>query len=150
MTTMSAAEAEGFGISEDDRLSYVRLDDANATWQGRESAMVPTPPHQARQHRPPNRTATASAPSCHGSRPTDEIAAAPNHDLNTALDAIKAGPEPGVLYTATKRGQSSDRWCGNVLCQMFDTQRNRQPRWSANGSDLARSSSIEYLHPKAP
>src|SRR6185369_11961445 len=28
MTTMSEAEAEQFGVSEDDRLGYVRLDDA--------------------------------------------------------------------------------------------------------------------------
>ena len=34
--------------------------------------------------------------------------------LNEVLDLIAAGPEPGVLYNATRRGGST-RWAGQVI-----------------------------------
>ena len=80
--------------------------------------------------------------------PEDELASAPNHELNTALDAIKAGPEPGVLYTASKRGQSSDRWCGNVLCQMFDTSEKQAAKMIKDWLKSGTLQLTEYRHPK--
>ena len=53
-----------------------------------------------------------------------------------------------MLYTATKRGQSSDRWCGNVLCQMFHTSEKQAAKMV---NDWLKSGTLrvtEYRHPK--
>ena len=150
MCTMSIAEAEEFGIQDDDRLSYVRLDDAKrnmaaaakARWFHLRSIRLgntfdPTYPNGDQ--------VGAIVP---WQPPADELATAPNHDLNTALDAIKAGPEPGVLYTPSKRGQSSDRWCGNVLCQMFDTSEKQATKMIKDWLKSGPLTVTEYRHPK--
>jgi hypothetical protein len=120
MTTMSAEEAEQFHISDDDRLSYVRLDDAKRNM---------APAGKARWFRLrevrlgnhsdlyPNGDNVASIVSW--TPPEDELATAPNFDLNAALDAIASGRD-GLLYTANKQGGGKN-WCGNVLCEMFQT-----------------------------
>lgn len=150
MTTMSIGEAEEFGISDDDRLSYVRLDDAKrnmaaaakARWFHLRSIKLgncfdPTYPN--------GDSVGAIVP---WSPPEDELATAPNHDLNAALDAISAGPSPGVLYTPSKRGQSSDRWCGNVLRQMFDTSEKQAGKMIKDWLKSGTLQVTEYRHPK--
>ena len=150
MTVMTPQEAEQFGIQEDDRFSYVRLDDAKrnmapaakARWFHLRSVKLgntfdPTYPN--------GDSVGAIAP---WQPPDDELEKAPNQDLNAALDAIGAGPEPGILYTATARGRSNDRWCGAVLCQMFDTTEKAAAKmiraWLKSGT----LRETEYRHPK--
>lgn len=150
MTVMSAAEAEEFGIQEDDRFAYVRLDDAKrnmapaakARWFRLESVRLgntfdPTYPNGD------------SVGAIVAWRPPDnELAAAPTTELNTALDAIQAGPTPGVLYSPSKRGQSSDRWCGNVLCEMFSVTEKQATKMI---NDWVKSGLLyvtQYRHPK--
>lgn len=149
MTTMSAEEAEGFGISEDDRQSYVRLDDAKrnlapaarAKWFQLQSVNLNNGTHGGPYPKGDNVAAiTPWAP------PDDELVAASHRDLNTALDAIAAGPGGGILYTATKQG-GSDRWCGNVLCEMFRTSEKEAKKlvsqWLKNGLLFV----ADYNHP---
>lgn len=68
-------------------------------------------------------------------------------DLNIALDRIAAGPEPGILYTPSKRGGSS-RWCGQVLtdvCGMSEPSAAQLVRaWIKNG--LLKET--KYHHPE--
>ena len=150
MSTMSAVEAEEFGIPDDDRLSYVRLDDAKrnmaaaakARWFHLRSIKLGNTFDPAY---PNGDSVGAIVP---WQPPEDELATAPNHDLNAALDAIRDGPEPGVLYTATKRGQSSDRWCGNVLCQMFNTSEKQAAKMIKDWLRSGTLRSTEYRHPK--
>ena len=138
MTTMSADEAEQFSIHEEDRLAYVRLDDAKrnmapagkARWFKLQSISLgntfdPVYPHGDSvgaivQWKPPN----------------DELATAPITQLNTALDTIQNGPKPGILYRASKRGGGA-LWCGNVLIEMFRTSekqaKNMISQWLKSG-----------------
>lgn len=122
MTVMSAEEAETCGIEDEDRLFYVRLDDAKRNM---------APAAKAKWFRLTQiqlgNTFDATYPSGDNvaaivawKPPDDELKAAPNAELNAALDAIRDGPGRGVLYRASKRGGAS-LWCGNVLMQMFRT-----------------------------
>jgi len=150
MTTMSEAEAEQFGVSEDDRLGYVRLDDAKrnmapaskARWFQLRSAKLGNTSNPTYPNGDSVGAVVAWTP------PDDQLAAAPNSELNAALDAIRDGPEPGTLYTASRRGQSSSRWCGKVLCQMFDTTEKQAAKmvdqWLKSGTLYV----TEYRHPK--
>jgi hypothetical protein len=150
MTTMSEAEAEGFGISDEDRLSYVRLDDAKrnmataakARWFRLSSVKL------GNTFNPTYPNGDSVGAIVAWKPPDDELEKAPNSELNAALDAIRDGPEPGVLYTATKRGQSSDRWCGHVLCQMFDTSEKAAAKMIGAWLKSGTLQTTEYRHPK--
>lgn len=118
LSTMSTADAEGFGIPTDDRFQYVRLDDVkrNMAPAGRASwfklAQVPLG-NPDRDYpngdnvaaiaawEPPNVWQTASTP-----------------DLNTALDRIDAGFGGGERFTDSRRGDVG-RWAGNVLIELL-------------------------------
>lgn len=150
MTTMAAAEAEEFGIDDDDRLSYVRLDDAKRN-------MAPAGKARWFQLRSirlgntfdpmyPNGDSVGAIVSWQP--PDNELATAPTTELNTALDAIKAGPSPGVLYTPSKRGQSSDRWCGNVLCEMFSVTEKQAAKMIGDWIKSGLLCVTQYRHPK--
>lgn len=150
MTVMTAQEAEEFGIDEDDRLAYVRLDDvkrnmapaAKAKWFRLENVPL------GNTFDPTYPSGDSVAAIVRWKPPDDELKAASNRDLNLALDAIRTGPEPGVLYTASKRGQSSARWCGHVLCEMFETTEKQASAminaWLKSGTLQV----TEYRHPK--
>jgi len=150
MTTMTAAEAEEFGIQDDDRLAYVRLDDAKRN-------MAPAGKARWFQLRSirlgntfdptyPNGDSVGAIVAWHP--PDNELDTAPTTELNTALDAIKAGPTPGVLYTATKRGQSAERWCGNVLCEMFGVSEKQASKMIAAWIKSGLLYVTQYRHPK--
>ena len=141
MSTMTAADAEKFGIDDDDRLGYVRIDDAKrnmappakAKWyQLREVALGNTGINPLY---PAGDKVVAIAP---WTPPESDLATASVDELNEALDAIAAGPKPGVLYTASKRGKSNDRWCGHVLIDMFDVPEKQAAKmicdWIKNGT----------------
>ena len=149
MTTMSAVEAEQFGISDDDRLAYVRLDDAKrnmapaakAKWFELRSVKL------GNTFDPiyPNGDSVGAIVAWQA--PENELTAAPNSEIRTVLEAIQAGPEPGILYTKSRRGDSN-RWCGQLLCDAFqvhDKQATKQlDAWFRSGLLFETS----YIHPK--
>lgn len=120
LSPMSAAEGEEMGIPAAERARLVRLDDVKANlapragraaWYRLESVALgnvteayPRGDHvQAiARFRPPTVWAKLSAADC-----------------NAALDAIAAGPEPGLLYAAHRRGRGVERWAGRVLSERF-------------------------------
>lgn len=149
MTVMAPAEAEQFGVNEDDRFGYVRLDDAKrnmapaakARWFHLRSVKLgntfdPTYP---------NGDSVGAIVSWQP--PEDELATAPTSELRTVLSVIQEGPEPGILYTKSRRGDSG-RWCGQVLCEAFqvhDKQATKQlAAWFRSGLLFE----TEYFHPK--
>jgi hypothetical protein len=150
MTTMSAEEADRFHVPEDERLSYIRLDDAKrnlaaaakAKWfrlrpvRLGNTAMDPLYPN--------GDTVAAIAP---WQAPQDELATAPNQDLNAALDAIAAGPGDGLRYTATKQGGKGSRWCGNVLCDMFHATEKEASKMLRQWLQSGLLYEDEYRHP---
>lgn len=148
MTTMSAAEAEQFGIQEDDRFSYVRLDDAKrnmapaakASWFRLESVKLgntfdPTYPNGDNVG-----AIVAWRP------PDDELKTAPHQELNAALDVIRDGPSPGSLYRASRQGGGGN-WVGNVLTDIFRTSEKEAKTmvnaWLKSGLLFEE----EYYHP---
>ena len=149
MSVMSASEAEEFQIAEDDRLSYVRLDDAK-----RNMAVAAKARWFRHQTVPLGNTFDPTYPRGDSvgaimpwQPPANELAEAPNSELNTVLDAIKAGPEPGILYTRSKRGDSA-RWCGQLLCDAFQVLEQQAAKmlglWFRSGLLFEK----EYYHPK--
>jgi hypothetical protein len=149
MTTMSAQEADEFGIQDEDRLSYVRLDDAK-----RNMALAA----KARWfHLRPVRLGNTFDPTYpHGDSvgaivpwlpPDNELDTAPNNELNTVLDAIKAGPEPGVLYTRSRRGDSN-RWCGQLLCDAFQVQEKQAAKMVSAWFRSGLLFETQYYHPR--
>jgi hypothetical protein len=149
MTVMTPAEAEQFGIAEDDRLGYVRLDDAKrnmapaakARWFELRSVRLgntfdPTYPNGD------------SVGAIAAWQPPDSaIATAPTSELNTVLDAIKSGPEPGVLYTRSRRGDST-RWCGQLLCDAFQVTTKEAAEMTAKWFKTGLLFEVEYFHPR--
>lgn len=145
---MSEAEAEQFGISDEDRLSYVRLDDAKRNMAAAAKARW----FQLRSIRLGN-TFNPTYPNGDSvgaivawKPPDDELASAPNHELNAALDAIRDGPKPGTLYRASKQGGAVN-WVGNVLGEIFKTSdkqvKSMVSAWLKSGLLYEE----EYYHP---
>jgi hypothetical protein len=116
LTTMTAAEAETFGISDENRSQYVRLDDVKrnmapangAKWfqlcqvpLGNGCAGYPNGDNVAAiaAWQPPNVWQQASVP-----------------DLNTVLDRIDAGTSDGGRYTDSRRHPAT-RWAGHILVE---------------------------------
>jgi hypothetical protein len=115
LSTMTEDEAESLGVDADDRLQYVRLDDAKANLAKRAG--------KARWFRLGEVILdNAQEPYQRG----DEVGVVeswepPNvwddmADANGILDRIAAGPERGELYTDSRRHPAT-RWAGNVVVQ---------------------------------
>lgn len=120
LSPMSDAEGEELGISPTERARLIRLDDVKANlapragkaaWYRLESVALgnateayPRGDHvqAVARFRPPTVWAKLSAADC-----------------NAALDLIAAGPEPGLLYAAQRRGRGTERWAGRVLIERF-------------------------------
>ena len=115
LAVMTEEEAKEFNIRPDDRRQYVRLDNAKANlapagsarWfrlesvaLGNGTADYPNGDHVQAIARwdPPSLWAKVAVP-----------------DIHEALDLIAAGMPDGRLYTPTKAGRNSARWCGNVV-----------------------------------
>jgi len=149
MTPMSSEEAAQFNISDDDRLTFIRLDDAKRNMAPAAKARW----FQLKEIKLGNPDETYPSGDNVGSiaawqPPDDELANAPNLDLNRALDAIAAGPGGGVLYVASKQG-GAQNWCGNVLCELFQTTEKQASslinQWLKSGTLYV----DKYHHPKA-
>lgn len=126
MAAMSAEEAEQFGINEEDRQRYVRLDDAKmnlapkagkAKWFRLEQVALPN----GTEDYPNGDNVAAITPWA----PPDAMAAMPTTQLNEALDII-AEPPAGWLYAPHKRGRDNQRWAGQVLVDLGMTEAQAQ------------------------
>lgn len=115
LSAMGDEDGEQLGIPPDQRWQYVRLDNAKANMAPRAG--------RARWFKLDQiELGNATHDYPHGDRvaaivswePPNPLAAQMPADLNAALDRIAAGPEPGVLYSANRRG-GSKRWAGKVL-----------------------------------
>lgn len=116
MSPMTEDEAGKCGVEKADRTRYVRLDDAKANMAPKDGAARwfhmdrvnlgnGTPQYPSGDH---------VAVLEQWTPPTSPFGDLTSIDCNAALDAILAGPEPGVLFTMTKKGGST-RWVGKVL-----------------------------------
>ena len=135
LSTMTEEEAENLGIPADDRLRYVRLDDAKANLAKRAG--------KARWFQLSDVTLdNAQEPYQRG----DEVGVVeawepPNvwngmAEPNTILDRIAAGPEPGEQYTDSRRHPAT-RWAGNVVTQELGCSKDQAANvintWIKNG-----------------
>lgn len=117
LSRMTEEEGERLGISPPDRWRFVRLDDAKANLaplpeQARWFRLTGVPLGNATPLYPAGDAVVAVAPWT----PPSPFAGLSAADANRALDVIAAGPAPGLLYTAHRRGaENSDRWAGRVL-----------------------------------
>lgn len=122
LAAMSDEEAKEFGIKDAERRQYVRLDNAKANlapagtarWYRLESVELGngTPDYPNGDHvqaivrwEPPSVWAEITVEQIH-----------------EALDEIAAGMKDGRLYTPTRAGRSSNRWCGQVLIDLFEVE----------------------------
>ena len=117
LSPMSEEEAERLGVPRGERWRLVRLDDAKANLAPRaEQALwfrLATVRLGNGTARYPAGDAVQAIEAWRPPSPFADISAA---DANAALDAIAAGPEPGLHFTAHKRGDGrADRWAGRVL-----------------------------------
>ena len=115
LSTMNEQDAEALGIAGDDRLQYVRLDDAKANlaklagkarWFKLSDVTLDNaqPPYQRGDE-------VGVVSSWEPPNVWDGMA-----DPNAVLDRIAAGPEPGELYTDSRRHPAT-RWAGNIVVQ---------------------------------
>lgn len=137
VSTMSTDEAKALNVPEDDRGYYFRHDNAKQN-------MAP-PLAKARWHELLNiklDNGTEEYPdgdfvqAVKAWEPPDVWKEHSSVDLNTALDQIAKGPEPGVLYTASRRG-GAVRWAGQVLVRTMDITEGQAAQmigtWVKNG-----------------
>lgn len=143
LSTMTEEDASALGITPEDRLQFVRLDDAKAN-------MSPRAP-KASWFRLTNVTLdNADETYPFGDQvgvieswePKTVWDAVTPDDINTALDRIEAGIDGGSRYTASRRGET-DRWAGTVLMQVLDITEGQAAgmlkTWLKNGVLFAQS-----------
>jgi hypothetical protein len=114
LSTMAAAESESFGISEDERWQYVRLDDAKrnmapaakAKWFKLDQVSLG---NYSKEY--PNGDKVAAMVPW---EPPTIWAGVTDQQINEALDII-ATPPAGWLYSPTRQGRNNKRWAGQVL-----------------------------------
>jgi len=137
LSTMTEEDAEALGVSSDNRLQYVRLDDAKAN-------MAPRAPKASWFHLDNVTLDNATPTYPNGDQvvviepwePPSVWDSMPEPDCNLALDRIAAGLPGGALYTSSRRG-GSDRWAGTLLVEMFGITEGQASSviktWIANG-----------------
>lgn len=147
LSSMGDSDAETLGITAEERWQYVRLDDAKTNM-----APKATKARWFKLEREDLGNGTDEYPS--GDKVATMIpweapslwAETTSADINAALDIIAKGPEPGVLYGSSRRG-NSNRWAGQVLYQIMgvnDRQASQMiATWIQNGLLVE----IEYPHP---
>ena len=147
LSTMGQDDAEDLNIPIEERSQYVRLDDAK-------SNMAPkaTKARWFKLEREDLHNATEEYPS--GDKVATMVpweaksvwADTTSSSLNEALDMIAQGPEPGVLYSATRRG-GGGRWAGKVLNQVMGINDRQATQmisvWLKNGT----LSETDFVHP---
>lgn len=118
LSTMTEDDASALGISAEDRLRYVRLDDAKANMAARapkaswfQLTSVTLDNADATY---PDGDKVGVIETWH---PKDVWEAMAPGSIDVALDAIEAGLPGGSRYTASRRGET-ERWVGNVLVEV--------------------------------
>ena len=112
LNVMTEEEAAAFAIQADDRRDYFRLDGAKNNYAPIEEAEW----FERLEQTLLNGDGVAVAWPW---KPKSVLAQHSSQDLNAALDRIHDGVGYGVLFTPTRRGQSTDRWAGNVFVEML-------------------------------
>jgi len=146
LTTMSTEEAQRLNVAEKDRWQYVRVDSAKLN-------LAPQPENAVWLHligidleNGANGRESDSVQTVERWQPKSVWEDTTTAGLNEALDLIAAGPEPGVLYNASRRGGSS-RWAGQVLVKslgLTDPQASQMIKdWLKNET----LEEVEYHHP---
>ena len=120
LSPMSEAEAEELGVTPGERWRHVRLDDAKANMAPRATRaswfrIETVPLGNGTPAYPHGDQVAALAPWA----PPSAFSRLRPEDCNRALDRIGAGPEPGTLYAAQRRGRGTERWAGRVLMREF-------------------------------
>lgn len=118
LSSMSEDDASALGIPPEDRLQYVRLDDAKAN-------LAPRAQKATWFHLGSVTLDNADDTYASGDHvavieawePPNVWDTMPPGDCNTALDRIDAGLPGGVLYTHSRR--SPERWAGTVIIDVF-------------------------------
>jgi hypothetical protein len=143
LIAMSPAEAEQFGIPEEECWQYVRLDDAKrnmapaaaAKWFKLENVSLGNT--NVDQRYPGGDNVQAIVPF----KPQTVWQRTTPRDLNMVLDRIAQGPAPGALYAPDKRGGAKD-WVGDVLIRVLDVSeasaREMVAMWLHNGTLVKR------------
>jgi len=119
LSTMTEEEAEALGISDTDRLQYVRLDDAKAN-------MAPRAPKAAWFHLGSVTLNNSDATYSHGDQvgvieiwePENVWDSVSVSEANSILDKIAAGLD-GEPYTDSRRHPAT-RWAGHVIVRALE------------------------------
>jgi len=117
LSPMSTTEAEQLNVPEDDRLQYVRLDDAKANMAPRAGAASWF--HLGRVligNETPEYPRGDEVVVIEAWKPASVWDLLTTEDVNEVLDKITEGPGGGVFYSHTK--QSEERWVGRVLIDL--------------------------------
>lgn len=118
LSPMSADEAEEFGIREDERWAYVRLDDAKvnlapkaakARWLRLEQVELGNKTDDY-----PNGDRVAAVVPWDAPTPEAKLTAT---QLNEVLDVLSE-PPAGWLYSPTRQGRNNQRWAGLPLVDL--------------------------------
>ncbi len=108
LNVMTEDEAKAFGIPENQRRDYFRLDGAKSNYAPIGDAEW----FQRNERHLANSDGVAVAWPW---TPPNLLRDAPMAEISEVLRAIDAGPKEGVLYAMTRRGRGNDRWVGNVI-----------------------------------
>jgi hypothetical protein len=146
LTTMSAEEAQRLNVDEKDRWQYIRVDSAKLN-------LAPQPENAVWLHllginldngadgKEPDNVQTVER-----WQPKTVWEDTTTLGLNEALDLIAAGPEPGILFNATRRGGSS-RWAGQVLIQSLGLTESQAAQMIKDWLKNETLEEVEYHHP---
>lgn len=125
MSAMSEDEANEFDIAAEDRLSYVRLDDAKANMARRAGVArwfrLETIELGNATSDYPNGDRVAAIASWSPPSAMGELTV---QQCNDALDVIDRGPREAVRYTSIN-GRLSNRWAGQVLIDLYGISERR-------------------------
>jgi AAA domain/Primase C terminal 2 (PriCT-2)/Bifunctional DNA primase/polymerase, N-terminal len=113
LNVMSEDEAKTFGISNEKRHNYFRLDRAKSNYAPIEEAEW-FERHEIKLENGGDGEDPDGVAVVWPWRTPSMFAQQQPADINRALDLIDQGPEPGVLYTASRQGGGA-RWAGKVL-----------------------------------
>jgi hypothetical protein len=120
VNVMSKDEAALFGITEEKRRNYFRLDGAKNNYAPIELAewferiVVKLPNGSLDDDNEPDGVAAIWPWN-----PPKLFAEFPPAELNRVLDEIDTGPEPGERFSPSSRGAKNGRWVGQVLMDVF-------------------------------
>lgn len=119
MSTMSAEESGSLGISEEDRLRYVRMDDAKANLAPRAGAARWFQLHHLelgnRTEEYPEGDQVAVIASWKPPSPWESV---DTIMLGQIFERFEEGPSEGERWSLAK--QSGDRWAGHVIVEIAD------------------------------